>query len=152
MQLKPEASAGAAFAGMTAPELESIYHRYLACLNAQAWLELGAFVHDAVIHNGRHLGLTGYRDMLKRDFMAIPDLHFEAELLIVQPPRLASRLRFHCAPKAKFLGLDVNGKTVSFAENVMYEFVDGKIAQVWSVVDKAAIEAQLATPVGGSAA
>jgi predicted ester cyclase len=32
---------------------------------------------------------------------------------------------------------------VSFVENVFYEFRNGKIAQVWSVIDKAAIEAQL---------
>lgn len=42
-----------------------------------------------------------------------------------------------------FLGLAVNGKRVSFTENVFYQFRDGKIAQVWSVIDKAAIEAQL---------
>jgi predicted ester cyclase len=33
---------------------------------------------------------------------------------------------------------------VAFSENVFYTFVDGKIAQVWSVIDKAAIERQLA--------
>lgn len=146
------ASIQASFAGMTAPELESAYHRYLACLNAQAWSELGAFVHDEVVHNGRRLGLAGYRDMLKKDFMEIPDLHFQAELLIVEPPRLASRLRFDCTPRATFLGLDVNGSKVSFTENVMYRFADGKIVEVWSVVDKAAIEAQLVAPVRGSAA
>lgn len=32
---------------------------------------------------------------------------------------------------------------MSFCENVFYEFRDGKIRQVWSVIDKAAIEAQL---------
>jgi predicted ester cyclase len=32
---------------------------------------------------------------------------------------------------------------VSFAENVFYEFKRAKIAAVWSVIDKAAIEAQL---------
>jgi predicted ester cyclase len=32
---------------------------------------------------------------------------------------------------------------VSFAENVFYEFRSGKVWQVWSVIDKAAIEAQL---------
>jgi predicted ester cyclase len=32
---------------------------------------------------------------------------------------------------------------VSFAENVIYEFRNGKIVEVWSIVDKAAIEAQL---------
>jgi|SRR5271157_3576583 len=49
-----------------------------------------------------------------------------------------------CSPKGKFLGLIVNGRRVSFAENVFYEFKLSKIASVWSVIDKAAIEAQLA--------
>ncbi|RWJ02608.1 MAG: ester cyclase, partial [Mesorhizobium sp.] len=31
----------------------------------------------------------------------------------------------------------------SFAENIIYEFSDKKIVQAWSVIDKAAIEAQL---------
>jgi predicted ester cyclase len=41
------------------------------------------------------------------------------------------------------MGLPVNGKRVSFAENVFYETDGFKIKQVWSVIDKAAIEAQL---------
>ena len=43
----------------------------------------------------------------------------------------------------EFLGLSVNGRMLSFAENVFYEFRLSKIASVWSVIDKAAIEAQL---------
>ena len=46
-------------------------------------------------------------------------------------------------PKGIFLGLNVNGRTVSFAENAFYEFKHSKIASVWSVIDKAAIETQL---------
>jgi predicted ester cyclase len=46
-------------------------------------------------------------------------------------------------PKGRFLGLSLNGKRVSFAENVIYEFRNEKIVQVWSVIDKTAIEAQL---------
>jgi len=64
-------------------------------------------------------------------------------MLISDPPYIASRLSFDCTPKGRFLGLDVNGRNVSFAENVIYEFRSEKIAQVWSVIDKAAIEAQL---------
>jgi len=37
----------------------------------------------------------------------------------------------------------VNGKRVSFTENVFYEFRDGRIEEVWSVIDKAAIASQL---------
>ena len=45
--------------------------------------------------------------------------------------------------KVVFLGLPINGKRVVFAENVFYQFRSERIAEVWSVIDKAAIEAQL---------
>lgn len=128
---------------MTRADLADIYRAYIACLNAQDWAKLGQFVHDDASHNGRRLGLPGYRAMLERDFTDIPDLQFDIELLLADPPMIASRLRFDCTPKGKFLGLDVNGRRVTFAENVFYQFRDGKIEQVWSVIDKAAIEAQL---------
>jgi predicted ester cyclase len=128
---------------MTETDLSASYRDYIDCLNKQDWPNLGRFVHDEVRHNGRRLGLSGYREMLERDFDQIPDLHFEIELLISDPPHVASRLNFDCAPKGTFLGLPVNGRKVSFSENVFYEFRDGKIVQVWSIIDKAAIEAQL---------
>jgi predicted ester cyclase len=100
-------------------------------------------VDDDVIHNDRPLGLSGYRDMLVGNFSDIPDLRFSIDLLVVDPPHVVSRLLFECSPRAEFLGLPVNGRRVSFSENVFYGFRDGKIVQVWSIVDKAAIEAQL---------
>jgi predicted ester cyclase len=124
-------------------DLADVYRDYIACLNRQDWPKLGQFVDDDVIHNGRRVGLSGYREMLERDFDEIPDLHFNIQMLISDPPYIASRLDFDCTPKGTFLGLHVNGRRVCFAENVIYEFRSEKIAQVWSVIDKAAIEAQL---------
>ena len=128
---------------MAEPSLSVIYRDYIACLNRQDWPNLGRFVHEAARHNGRRLELSGYREMLEQDFRDIPDLHFSIALLIADPPFIASRLAFECAPTGVFLGLPVNGKKISFTENVFYEFRGGKIAEVWSVIDKAAIEAQL---------
>jgi predicted ester cyclase len=124
-------------------DLADIYRGYIACLNEQDWLKLGKFVDTNVSHNGRKIGLSGYRAMLEKDFRDIPDLHFNIELLISDPPYVASRLAFDCSPNGQFLGLDINGKRVSFAENVFYEFWQDKIVRVWSVIDKAAIEPQL---------
>jgi predicted ester cyclase len=128
---------------MTKAELSDHYRAYLACLNAQDWTRLGEFVHDEVRHNGKGLGLSGYRAMLEKDFREIPDLAFNLQLLVAEPPRIASRLAFDCRPTGRFLGLDVKGKRVSFTENAFYEFRDGKIVEVWSVIDKAAIVAQI---------
>jgi steroid delta-isomerase-like uncharacterized protein len=123
--------------------LADIYRNYIACLNQQDWPRLEQFVRDDVHYNGQRIGLSGYREMLERDFREIPDLQFNIELLVSDSLFIASRLHFTCAPKGTFLGLPVNGKSVSFAENVFYRFREGKIEQVWSVIDKAAIETQL---------
>ncbi|MBB3392295.1 putative ester cyclase [Rhizobium sp. BK275] len=128
---------------MTQDLLTDRYRGYIACLNGQDWDNLGNFVHEHVRYNGEHVGLSGYREMLEGDFRAIPDLFFDIQLLICEPPRVASRLQFNCTPKGEMFGLPVNGRRVQFAENVFYEFLDGKIENVWSVIDKAAIELQL---------
>lgn len=130
---------------MAEADLSDLYRAYIACLNKQDWPELKCFVHDEVRYNGRRFGISGYREMLMRDFREIPDLCFNIQLLISDPPYIASRLRFDCTPKGKFLGLDVNGRKVSFNEHVFYAFQGEKIEQVWSIIDKAAIEAQLSS-------
>ena len=128
---------------MIKADLSDLYRDYIACLNKQDWPKLDRFVHDEVIHNGRRVGLSGYLEMLERDFDEIPDLYFDVQMLVSDPPYVASRIVFECTPKGKFFGLHVSGKKVCFSENVIYEFRDGKIVQVWSAIDKAAIEAQL---------
>ncbi|WNC93363.1 ester cyclase [Paraburkholderia sp. FT54] len=128
---------------MDTPDLYNLYRDYIACLNKQDWPNLGLYVDDDVHYNGQRIGLSGYREMLERDFREIPDLYFNIQLLISDPPFIGSRLGFACTPTATFLGLAVNGKRVSFSENVFYQFRGAKIEQVWSVIDKAAIEAQL---------
>jgi predicted ester cyclase len=128
---------------LASTSLSDLYRAYIDCLNRRDWEQLGQYVDDEVEHNGRPLHLSGYRDMLVRDFEDIPDLRFNVQLLACSPPLVAARLAFKCSPKGKFLGLNVNARLVSFAENVFYEFKLSKIVSVWSVIDKAAIEAQL---------
>jgi len=90
------------------------------------------------------VGLAGYRAMLERDFREIPDLVFRIQLLVADPPTVASRLNFKVTPRGEFFGLPINGRPVTFDEHVFYEVADGKFAHVWSVIDKAAIAQQLA--------
>ncbi|MBB4017427.1 putative ester cyclase [Chelatococcus caeni] len=124
-------------------QLSDIYRSYIDCLNRQDWVNLGQFVDDNVHYNERWVGLAGYREMLEGDFRAIPDLYFNIELLLSDPPRIASRLHFDCTPTGSLFGLPVNGKRIQFDENVFYEFADGRIARVWSIIDKAAIADQI---------
>jgi len=124
-------------------DLSTIYRRYLNCLNRRDWASLGQFVDEHVVHNGRPFGLPGYRAMLEKDVSDIPDVHFDIELLVAEANFVASRLRFDCTPAVSFLGMDTAGKRIAFTENVFYAFRNKKIIEVWSVIDKSAIEAQL---------
>ena len=128
---------------MATADLSDIFRNYSACLNEQDWPNLGKFVHEDIHYNGKRIGLSGYREMLEGDFRAIPDLYFDVQLLVSEPPHLASRLLFDCTLRGVLFGLPVNGKKVQFAENVFCEFLDGRIKYVWSIIDKAAIESQL---------
>jgi predicted ester cyclase len=124
-------------------DLSQAYRGYIACLNAQDWDNLGQFLRDDVRYNGETVGLKGYRAMLEADFRAIPDLVFTIHLLVTEPPHIAARLKFDCTPVGVLFGLPVNGRRVQFSENVFYEFADDRIQAVWSVIDKAAVAAQL---------
>ena len=128
---------------MPEADLADLYRGYIACLNARDWESLSGFVHADVDYNGTRIGLDGYRGMLERDVAAIPDLHFDIRILTCQPPMVASRLHFDCTPTGALFDLPVNGRRVAFDENVFYEFEANCIRRVWSIIDKAAIAAQL---------
>jgi predicted ester cyclase len=129
---------------MDANNPADIYRAYIACLNARTWGQLGDYVAADVSHNARPLGLNGYRAMLEQNCRDIPDLHFSISQMVCEGSVIACRLWFDCSPVGDFLGLPVKGRRVCFAEHVFYEWRGGRIANVWSVLDKMAIERQLA--------
>ncbi|MBE7209980.1 MAG: ester cyclase [Gluconacetobacter diazotrophicus] len=129
---------------MEQQDLAQIHRNYIACLNRRDWDGLRDFVGNDVRHNSRALGLGGYRRMLERDCDAIPDLRFAVARLVADGTHVAARLRFDCTRRGEFLGLPVNGRRVTFHENIFYAFGYGRIVEAWSILDRTEIEAQLA--------
>ena len=125
-------------------ELEAHYRRYIGYLNSRRTDELGNFVQDERTYNGKSLTRRDYQTFIADDVATIPDLYFDVHLLVVNANRVAARIIFDCTPQRTFRGLEPTGKKASFAEHVFYRFQDGKIAEVWSLLDQRAIEAQLA--------
>jgi predicted ester cyclase len=128
---------------LTREDIIQAYFSYIDCLNNQDWSNLHRYVAEEVAYNGEVIGLAGYRNMLIGDFEAIPDLSFNVARFACDPPVIASSLAFDCTPEGLLFGFPVNGKRVQFTENVFYAFTDGRILNVWSVIDKAAIGAQI---------
>ncbi|KQH75784.1 ester cyclase [Mycobacterium gordonae] len=129
---------------MAEGDLLTTYRDYLRCLNTRRWDDLRHFVSDDVMHNGVRLRLSGYRAMLESDTRAAPDLQFVPEILIADNQVVSCRLFFQCTPHHVFLGFEPTGGQVSFAEHAFYRFENGRIAEVWSVVDKEAVRGQIA--------
>ena len=105
---------------MKKAELTEAYLDYIACLNKQDWTAIGRFVDDEAHYNGRPIGLSGYREMLERDFREIPDLFFNIDLLLSDPPHIAARLRFRLhAERCVFWNSDQRKKSFLHRERLL---------------------------------
>jgi steroid delta-isomerase-like uncharacterized protein len=124
-------------------DLETRYRAYLDALNERRFDDLSQHVHDELTYNGEPLTRRQYRDLLAADAAAIPDLVYDARIIVATDDRVACRLVFDCTPRAEFLGFTPNGERLSFAEHVFYQYRDGRIGAVSSLIDRAAIAEQL---------
>jgi steroid delta-isomerase-like uncharacterized protein len=128
---------------MLDPDLDVHYRRYLASLNERRLDRLVEFVHDEITYNDVPMSRADYRDLIARHIAAVPDMFFAIDLLVVRADHVACRITFDCTPQAEFLGLQPSGRTVSFSEHVFYRFREGRIEQVWSLLDMEAVRKQL---------
>jgi predicted ester cyclase len=124
-------------------DLEARYRAYLDVLNERRLDDLVHFVQDELSYNGETMTRRQYQDLIAADITAIPDLFFDAQIVVASGDQVACRLVFDCTPQHEFLGFSPNGERLCFAEHVFYQFRDGRIAAVWSLIDRPAIEAQL---------
>jgi predicted ester cyclase len=124
--------------------VELTYRRYLRALNERRFGDLEEFVHDELTYNGGGLTRDVYVAQRREEARQIPDLHYAVDMLLVGGDHVACRIVFDCTPQGEFLGIDVDGRRVSFVEHVFYRFRDGRIEDVWSVIDTDAIREQLA--------
>jgi len=128
---------------MTDADLEARYRAYLRALDERRLDDLVQYVHDEVSYNGDVMTRRQYQDLIAADIAAIPDLAFDADIVVACGDQVACRLVFDCTPQHDFLGFSPNGERLVFAEHVFYRFREGRIAAVWSLIDRTGIAAQL---------
>ena len=128
---------------MTNADLETRYRAYLDALNERRLDDLVLYVQDELSYNGEIMTRRQYRDLIAADITAIPDLIFDAHIVVASGDNVACRLVFDCTPQHEFLGFSPNGERLIFAEHVFYHFRGGRIAAVSSLIDRSAIQAQL---------
>ena len=127
-------------------DLETHFRNYVSSINTGHVHQLSPFVHDTVIHNGTKMTCIQYQDMIAWHLNAIEDFHFDIQQLVVnaEGTEVACRIRFKdCMLREEVWGLTPNGKRVSFEEFVFYRFREGKIEEVWSLIDEKGLARQM---------
>lgn len=93
---------------------------------------------DLLFHAPVPVGTTGAQ-ALKRVFevlhQAFPDLHVEVEDMVAEADEVAGRSVVTGTHQGEYMGLAPSGKSVEYNEIFIFRFVDGRIAEIWGVVD-----------------
>src|SRR5690242_531719 len=119
---------------MSNAELERHYRAYLTALNERRLDDLVDYVHESLTYNGEPMTRDDYQALIAADIAAIPDLMYAADIVVAAAGRVACRIVFDCTPRLPFLGFTPNGRRLRFAEHVFYDFRDGRIAAVVSLI------------------
>ncbi len=124
-------------------DLRNVYTRYLACCNERRFSELAEFVHDPIRFCGEVTPLVDYTGMIDSNVEAIPDFHWVIEDLVTDGSLVAVRLQDSGTPQSIWLGNSPTGQSIRFQEFAFYRFKDGKIAEMWFLLDLHSIQSQL---------
>jgi steroid delta-isomerase-like uncharacterized protein len=66
---------------------------------------------------------------------AFPDLHVAVEDVIAEGDKVVCRNTVTGTHRGEFRGLPPTGNSVRYSEIFIFRFVDGRIAEIWGVVD-----------------
>lgn len=88
-------------------------------------------------------GLDYLKERAQSLLNAFPDIHFVIENVVEQGDILAARVTLEGTQRADFAGVPATGKRMKVYDFVMYRIVEGKITDVWSLIDMQAMRTQL---------
>lgn len=118
-------------------ELEALFRGYVNTAVARRTdSDLADYIHAELTFNQNVLALEGYRKGVVGLQTAIPDLQVRVDALVVQEEtqRIAARLLISGTPVSEWSGL-ATGRAMVLPEHSLYQIVDGKIQQVFSIGD-----------------
>ncbi|KAK6065356.1 SnoaL-like polyketide cyclase [Seiridium cupressi] len=131
-------------------ELKSFYHSYIDAINVDlSEAALANFVHAEVTHNGQHLSLAQYVDLISESSSAFDNMIAHVYTVVANEEKqcIAARIEWAGTLVKPLRGVEPNGRSVQFTEIVFYGLESGKFVRVWSVVDWDMFKAQMMDPV-----
>jgi len=81
-------------------------------------------------------GVQTLKEMVfARLYRAFPDLHIAVEDLVEEGDKVVERDTVTRTNQGEYMGLPPTGKPVAYNEIFIMRFVNGRIAEIWGVVD-----------------
>ncbi|MEV1019330.1 ester cyclase [Streptomyces sp. NPDC050264] len=109
---------------------------------------------DLLFHAPVPMGAAGAQ-ALKKVYavllQAFPDLRVRVEDMIAEGDRLVIRNTVTGTHLGDFRGLPPTGKSVTYSEMFVFRFTDGRVAEIWGVVDSLTQLRQLGAVPGNPA-
>ncbi|KAK4672073.1 hypothetical protein QC763_100920 [Podospora pseudopauciseta] len=122
-------------------DLKTFYEDYIDAINSgveHMHQEVRPFCKTGgVTHNGVHLSVDKYINLMRDAMDHVPDLKFQVHTCAVDEGRqmIAARLEFVGTPVKSWMGASPTGDEVEWSEHVFYWLEHGKISDVISIVD-----------------
>ncbi len=126
-------------------DIEATWRAYLDALHDRRLDRLHEFVHDPIRFNDTDVPLADYAAAIDSNIVAVPDFHWDVADSIAHGESLATRLIDTGTPVSEWLGITPTGKAFRTTEFAFYQFRDGKIAEMWFLLDAETAAAQLAS-------
>ena len=135
---------------MSAPELESLYRRWLSEVWGQGRTDVAGelMAEDLIDHNpysGQPPGLDGHNWAVAMVRRAFPDLRFTADVVVSDGPFVAGRWTMTGTNTGIFdlFGLPPTGRPVTMTGQEIFRTQDGKVAEIWHQEDAPGMLRQL---------
>ncbi len=102
-----------------------------------------ARVHSMTPGNVAGSGMDYLQSRARSLLTAFPDIQFVIEEVIEQGDILSARVTLEGTHQGEFAGIPATGKRMKVYDFAMYRIADGKITDVWSLIDMQALRDQL---------
>jgi len=114
------------------------------------YVAFDARVHSMTPGNISGVGLEYLKARAISLLTAFPDVKFVIEDFIQQGNLVAARVTLEGTHRAEFAGIPATGKRMKVYDFAMYRIAEGKITDIWSLIDVQAMRDQLQGASGSS--
>lgn len=129
---------------MTRPnDYRSLYKSYLEYCNQHDFDSMASFYTPTININGVPMDPASVTAQFAPVIAAFPDWHWEMRHIVVDDENIVVHFQVTGTHRGTFQGIEATGRRVSISEFTLYRVEDGKFAEVWDLVDMAALINQI---------